>query len=232
MLRHDFCGFGFTGADSFFNEGELGGTRNRTILFATLTNIIFSISHSDYTATSHGLVTRGWQFAVGPQKMVGTNFVIADDKTGSDWGSKVNKASAALKHGGEIWVSRLAGMNNATPVNISADGQILRFVEGGTFISSLENTVSGNGSGIAGIPCGQGDFNTPSTCPVVIQEAAGANLTQLVRITGRNTKIQDVQFDGNKDAQAFGDTGVIARGSDACLKIPSSETLRQTVFKR
>ena len=120
---------------------------------------------------------------------------------GSDCGAKINAADQALgQRSGTIEVSMACGAAWTTPVRLS-QGHLLRMTEGGTYSVSAPITM-GSLSSIAGMP------KATNSAPVVLQEASGANLPELVHMTGYGATIEDVYLDGNGSQNPGGGYGV------------------------
>ena len=106
--------------------------------------------------------------------------IYANSQTGSDCGAKINAASTALGGPGEIWINQLCGTAWTTAVNISANYQTLRFIQGGTYSSTTANTISGVGSGIESALCAENDPVTAGhNCAVLFRQA---NSVRILRI--------------------------------------------------
>jgi hypothetical protein len=123
-----------------------------------------------------------------------------------DLGAGITAAMSALPStGGQvIWPQG----NYTISSTITVPAFVLLVPGVGKYTDSQSIIFSGKGSGMRGQGCGQSDFNTPTTCQSIIQEAAAANLTQLVNITAPNVSISDVQFDGNKANERDGGIGI------------------------
>lgn len=143
------------------------------------------------------------------------SIAYADQFAGADLGVRINAADAFLgSTPGEIWVNRNAGTAITTAVNLSAQ-HCLRFVEGGTYTLGGIITLAA-GSSIVGSPL-SGSIGTNSGFTTIIQQAASANLGNLLIMSGSGSAARDICFDGNKGAN-INTVGILVSGTRCDLQ--------------
>lgn len=125
------------------------------------------------------------------------NVVYADAQPGADMGAKINAAIAKLPStGGEVDARGLLGVQTlSTAVSVPANVKIT-FGCGVAVTQSAIITVAGNAASLEGCPTGIGiGFTVGQT---VFQEASGANLAEMILVTGGQNYIGDLVLDGDK----------------------------------
>lgn len=139
---------------------------------------------------------------------------FADEFSGSDCGAKINAADAALgSTQGEIWVNQDCGSVWRTAVHLGAsgNGHTLRFIQGGLYTIFAPITVSGHNCTVVGPPQSMA-VNTITSgfgVQVILQMGNGANLPNIIHITGNYPSLQDIQVDGNFSKNSNGGPNIL-----------------------
>ena len=137
---------------------------------------------------------------------------FTDQQLGADCGAKINAAVAQLSPGGEVWINNACmSLGLSTPVVLSQNLITLRFTQAGTLNQTAAITISGNSDAIIGLPVGA--VYLTSTAPVVIQQASGANLPEMILVTGANASIRDIELNGNKASNPSAGPAVVVTGT-------------------
>jgi hypothetical protein len=155
---------------------------------------------------------------------------FADQFLGSDCGAKINAADAALGTSqGEIWVNQNCGTTWGTLVSLSA-GHVLRFVQGGTYTTSLGITMASNtdieASGVGStilnwngsssgtmISAGVGTSNA-YVRHIGLHTAVGGTTIALKFAGVANSTIDDVDFNGfGTQMLCTGDGGMVVESN-------------------
>jgi hypothetical protein len=133
---------------------------------------------------------------------LGIQDAYASNFPGGDCGAKINAAGAALGlASGVIRVTQKCGAVWTTPVTVRS-GHELEFVQGGTYTIGATITMLEKSS-IRGMP------SATNFAQVILQEAAGANLAEVVHMTGGYDVLEDIFIDVNKSSNPKGLHGVL-----------------------
>jgi hypothetical protein len=162
------------------------------------------------------IITGNWQFTGTLTPASLQSVVYANSQTGGDCGAKINAASTLLAGPGEIWVNKACGLTWTTAVVLSTNYQTIRFIQGGTYTSSVANTISGVGSGIESALCAENDPVIPGhNCAVLFQQASFTNLSSpLWTLSGPQSYIHNITIDGNKaNNGSFATVGIKMTGN-------------------
>lgn len=117
--------------------------------------------------------------------------------TGADCGAKINAAFADLAGPGEVWVDQSCGTTWTTAVTIST-GQVVRFIQGGTYNLSAAITMSGNSPSLVGTPHGGQSTISFANGGTILKESNSINMANLIIGSGDDVLISDINLDGNK----------------------------------
>lgn len=139
----------------------------------------------------------GQVFATAGVSAVISTTILADTQTGADCGVKIAAASTAMSaisaNGGVIKVSQACG--SLTTAFALAPLQMIEFIQCGTYsVAGIETLVAN--TGLQGIQTGQ-IWESGNAC-VHLQEANGANLAEMIHVTGKNAFVRWIELDGNK----------------------------------
>lgn len=139
----------------------------------------------------------GQVFATAGVSAVISTTILADTQTGADCGVKIAAASTAMSgisaNGGIIKVSQACG--SLTTAFSLAPLQMIEFIQCGTYsVAGIETLVAN--TGLQGIQTGQ-IWESGNAC-VHLQEANGANLAEMIHVTGKNAFVRWIELDGNK----------------------------------
>jgi len=138
---------------------------------------------------------------IGALQNLGISNAPAANYPGADCGAKINAADAALgSRSGIFQVSQQCRTAWNTPWSLQS-GHELEFAQGGTYTTAAVITMAQNTS-IKGMP------SATNRAPVTIQEAAGANLAEVIHMTGAYDVLEDIAIDGNKANNPGGGYGV------------------------
>jgi hypothetical protein len=134
---------------------------------------------------------------------------LAAEFAGPDCGAKIMTADRALaSNSGEIWVDNSCGTTWTTAVNLSA-GHVLRFVQGGLYVTRSGVTLSGATSGIVGPPTAVAIGGTSRQASVTLMAATGSNLPAVLTMgPGYGVVADNIAVDGNKANGGTSSTGV------------------------
>jgi hypothetical protein len=163
------------------------------ITLATGTQAILSNPGADQTITGAYKLTLN---AIYPSK-IGAIRYACSGFAGSDGGAKVNSAFTDLAGPGEVWVDQSCGTTWTTAVTIST-GQVLRFIQGGTYNLSAAITMSGNSPSLVGTPHGGQSTINFTNGGTILKQSNSVNLANLVVGSGDDALISDINLDGNK----------------------------------